>query len=341
MRTIQFNFNNEVDVLILNQNVETGQITVPENPNMPTFESIESFAEYYALARTVKAENLKNWTLVENGDMYTYSLRAGTAGIASQDIIEALNEAIDEAGAEGEFHVLVIEAFRNRVKRAEDLVQALTNDENGALAQSVYDKLNAVGALAEAEVDNRSQLEVALDEAMENYGTIALFAHALNLPLDSEKAAIVHAAGLAEVHAAYLLSNAISNLEATTGVSDIILLSALVTQSAVGILDADTVKRVKATASFAGQTSVNIRTIKVGARFVQDSASYVALDSLTEDNVRTVDGKPVIFVFDHSIDAVVEAELVARRAEEAEREAAYAAAYAAAYDEDDSDEYWG
>lgn len=335
MRTIQFNFNNEVDVLILNQNVETGQVTVPGNPNMPTFETIESFAEYYALARTVKAENLKNWVLIENGDMYTYSLRAGTAGIASQDIIETLNEAIDEAGAEGEFHVLVIEAFRNRVKRAEDLVQALTDDENGLLAQSVYDKLNAVGALTEAEVDNRSYLEVVLDEAMETYGTVALFAYALNLPLDAPKAAIIHAAGLAEVDATCLLSNVIRNLEATTGVRDYILLSALVTQSAVGIVDADTVKRVKATASFAGQTSVNIRTIKVGARFVKDSASYVALDSLTEDNVRTVDGKPVIFVFDHSVDAVVEAELIARRAEEAEREAAYAAAY----DEDYSDEY--
>lgn len=81
MRRIQFNFNNESNILELEQNTETNEVTLRIGEDEQTFDSIEQFAEYYAVARNVKTDNLKNWVLLEEGDIYSYVLQVGTAGV--------------------------------------------------------------------------------------------------------------------------------------------------------------------------------------------------------------------------------------------------------------------
>ena len=42
---------------------------------------MQELAENYAIARNVATDNLKNWTLVEDGDTFSFVLRAATAGV--------------------------------------------------------------------------------------------------------------------------------------------------------------------------------------------------------------------------------------------------------------------
>lgn len=84
-----FNFNNEVDTVPVEVNETTKEVTF----NGVTFASMQEFAEFYAQARDVKPEYLKNWVLVENGDTYSFVLRAATAGTSAVDIAIALRAA--------------------------------------------------------------------------------------------------------------------------------------------------------------------------------------------------------------------------------------------------------
>ena len=82
----RFNFNNEQDTTPITVDEVTKAVTF----NGVEFASVQEFAEFYALARD---ENLKNWVLVENGDTYSFVLRAATAGHDASEIAIALRAA--------------------------------------------------------------------------------------------------------------------------------------------------------------------------------------------------------------------------------------------------------
>ena len=63
-----FNFNNEQVITPIDVDTVTGEVTFELDGESTTFESVQEFAEFYADTRNVKPENLKNWTLVEDGD---------------------------------------------------------------------------------------------------------------------------------------------------------------------------------------------------------------------------------------------------------------------------------
>lgn len=75
-----FNFHNEENLTEIDVS-EEGVVTLTLGDQTEQFDSIDKFAEFYAVARNVKPENLKNWKLIEDGDTYSYILKAGTAGL--------------------------------------------------------------------------------------------------------------------------------------------------------------------------------------------------------------------------------------------------------------------
>lgn len=89
MSTKYFNFNNEADQVAIEVNDETGVVTIMNTD----FESVQAFAEFYALNRDVRADNLKNWVLVEDGSRVSFVLRAGTAGADFSDLVASLRAA--------------------------------------------------------------------------------------------------------------------------------------------------------------------------------------------------------------------------------------------------------
>lgn len=74
-----FNFNHEVSLLPFTQN-EDGRVFVEQQGQTFEFDDIQSLAQHYATARNVSPENLKNWTLVQDGDTYSYVMKAATGG---------------------------------------------------------------------------------------------------------------------------------------------------------------------------------------------------------------------------------------------------------------------
>lgn len=90
-----FNFNNEQDLIPVDVD-EDGKVTINVDGTDAEFDSAEDFAENYAVARNVLPENLKNWTLIEDGDQISFVLEAGTAGAISKDeMTQIVKNAID------------------------------------------------------------------------------------------------------------------------------------------------------------------------------------------------------------------------------------------------------
>lgn len=75
-----FNFNNEEYILPIDL-AEDGTVTMQTNGQEIRFATVQELAENYAIARNVATDNLKNWTLVEDGDTFSFVLRAATAGV--------------------------------------------------------------------------------------------------------------------------------------------------------------------------------------------------------------------------------------------------------------------
>lgn len=75
-----FNFNNEEYQLPI-EVTEDGRVTVEINNAPVEFANVTELAHAYAVARNVSPDNLKNWTLVEDGETYSFVLRAATAGV--------------------------------------------------------------------------------------------------------------------------------------------------------------------------------------------------------------------------------------------------------------------
>lgn len=321
-KVVQFNFNNEADILELRMNEETGEVTIPAQEDL-VFESMDKFAEYYAMARNVSADRLKNWVLTNDGNVYTYSLRAATAGVSAYDIREELENAIQVASDDMNLHPLEVVSFRNEIMNAHDVVDALASVSNRELSRAVYDHLEEAGALTEEEYDELTPVKEYMDEVFEKIGSYAVFAHTLNMDLNASKDDIVARVRASEIEAYDFINMvnervSLDSQRANASPYKPELLSALLLQAPVGVEDEAAVRKIRVTAQFARRDKVNIRTVYVGARYVKDTAEFVSVDDLSSENVRTIDGNPVVFSFDTAIDAEVEAELTAA-AEEAEQ----------------------
>ena len=317
-KTVQFNFNNEADILELRMDEETGEVTIPSQDGL-SFESMEKFAEYYAIARNVAADRLKNWVLTSDGSVYTFSLRAATAGVSAYDIRAELIDAIN-ASAEG-VHPLDVVSFRQEVENTNDIVDALANASNRELARDVYNVLDEAGLLTEEVYDEYDVVEEFMDEVNDKIGSYAIFAHTLNMNLASTKEAILDRIRASEIDPYDFIDQhnqrvALDSERANVSPYKPELLTALLLQEAVGVEGDDIVQKVRVAAQFARREKVNIRTIKVGRRYVKDTAEYVSVGSLTGESVRSVNGAPVIYTFDASVDQEVEAELASIDEEE-------------------------
>lgn len=318
MKTVYFNFNNEVDVIELNMNEETGAITVPGQEGLE-FDSIDAFAGQYAQARDVHPNNLKNWSLTANGDTYVFALRAATGGISSEDINFTIDKVLGDLS--DDYHVLEIRAMREYLHGQADVIGALTNYEDRELSMAVYDALEAEDAfdVEEEEIDERSDIEILLDEALETVGSLVLYAKALNLPVDSDKSVIIEEADLLDLTSYeldYRMSGVATTLQASTGVYNFTILSAFVTQKPEGVVDEDVGDQLDAITTFAGRDTINIKVIRVGKQFVKETNKRVSMSNLEGKDIRLVEGAPAIFEFSDDVDTEVKDEMRARREEE-------------------------
>lgn len=347
MRVCQFNFNNEVDTFEIHVDEETKRVTVPgsNGETMAAYDSIEQLAEMYALARDVKPENLKNWVLLENGDVYSFVLRAGTAGLTVSEAEEQLEQIFDNLG--NSFRPYDIARAKQEILADgdADVEQALISCSMVDVAREVYDAMAAAQAGTEVavaegqeEADDRSELEVYIDGVESIPGAIGFLATIAGLPATTAKEDVV-----AALQASYVLSNvdtlktmfnntidsAIENGIGVNNASDAIL---VITQTASGEQDEELTNRLVNTARMAGRNKVNITVLVVGHAHIRHTAELIAVDELAGIEIFVKDNTPYIVRFSETVDAELEAE---RDAAEAER----AAAEADAYDDYEDDEY--
>ena len=220
MKRCQFNFNNEVDAFEILVDEETGRVEVRGEGEqlLAEYDSVQQMAEIYAQARDVKPENLKNWVLLQNGNVYSFVLRAGTAGVNVADVEEQLEAAID--GLAGKYHALSIARAKEQILAdgTVDLTEALVHCTEAEIARDIYDVMfptegtteetTEVAPVEPEEVDTRSDLEKYVDD-MENVpGAIGFFATLVGLGVGATKKEV-----LAQLTASYVLSN-VSSLRA-------------------------------------------------------------------------------------------------------------------------------
>ena len=124
--TKYFNFNNEQALTQVEQH-EDGTVTFAIGDAHESFDSLQEFAEFYALARNVLPENLKNWVLIEDGNQFAFVLRASTGAVTDAEI-EAITRALFAAGrTPSEVGVILAEILENANGRDED-VEGVTED---------------------------------------------------------------------------------------------------------------------------------------------------------------------------------------------------------------------
>lgn len=319
MKVCQFNFNNEVDSFEIHVE-DDGKVTVPgENgQTMAEYESVEQLAEIYAQARDVKPENLKNWVLLENGNVYSYVLRAGTAGVDISEVEEQLEEVFENL--EGEHHPLNIARAKEQIMsdKTADLTEALVHCTETDVARDVYDAMKRIFDEDEAEEpeeeDTRSELEKYLDMVEETPGGISLIAFVAGLPVDVEKAALLEAlqenrilSNVGNLRAIYgnTISEAMDNGIGVVTVADAIT---VITQTAVGEKDDDAKNRLAFTANMAGRDKVNISVDIVGTKHIRHTAELVPVSELEDVELFVRDNVPYIVRFSDTIDEEIEAE---------------------------------
>lgn len=111
MATKYFNFNNEQGLFPIEVD-DAGRVRITVDGASADFDSVQEFAENYAVARNVLAENLKNWELLfdKNKDVYSFILKAGTAGVD----IDAYFKALSDQGVSPEDFAKAISETANR-----------------------------------------------------------------------------------------------------------------------------------------------------------------------------------------------------------------------------------
>lgn len=139
MSTKYFNFNNEADLTQIELNDETGAVQFELDGQVATFETVQEFAEFYAIARNVVPENLKNWTLTEDGTHIAFVLRAGTAGLEA-DEITALVTGLRAAGmTPAEIGAAVASAQNIQATQAVRPEQVTQIDTQECVSNVIYD----------------------------------------------------------------------------------------------------------------------------------------------------------------------------------------------------------
>lgn len=332
MKICQFNFNNEVDTFEIHVDEETGVVTIPGEggTTMAEYDSVQQLAENYALARDVKPENLKNWTLLENGNVYSFVLRAGTAGVDVSEVEEKLDQVF--TSLEGRYHPLNIARAKEQVMSdgMADLTEALVHCTETDIARDVYDAMSAeingteAATVAEEEVDERTELQKYIDDMESVPGAIGFLATLAQLPIESTKEEVYEA-----LNASYVLSN-VSSLRALynnaindainegIGVNNAADALTVITQTVAGTKD-DTVKaRMSQAARMAGRDKVNVSVDIVGQNHIKHTAELVALADLAGMDLYVRDNVPFVVRFDAEIDAQLEAEQTAQAAQAAE-----------------------
>ena len=141
MSTKYFNFNNEADLTPIEVNDETGVVEFTLDGQVATFDSVQEFAEFYALARNVVPDNLKNWTLTEDGNHVAFVLRAGTAGLDYNEIttlvtgLHAAGMSLEEIGRV----IASTQANKDKGKDGEKILRA--NSSNTVFIKSTDEEL--------------------------------------------------------------------------------------------------------------------------------------------------------------------------------------------------------
>lgn len=139
-----FNFNNEEYVLTIDVR-EDGSVTFVANGQPMRFDSVLDLAHNYAIARNVASDNLKNWVLVEDGDFYSFVLRAATAGadffsspLESRRVLTTYGDDEDEyEDEEYEEDVLTINDLS--YEELEVLKYVQETDDYEELSDAIYD----------------------------------------------------------------------------------------------------------------------------------------------------------------------------------------------------------
>lgn len=357
MRTLQFNFNNDVNTFTIYEE-EDGTIRVPlPGGDEATYANRQQFAEMYAQARDVTPDNLKNWKLVENGDVLSFILRAGTAGVSAAEIQEQMDQVFGELRTEGAFHPLDVERVRQEVAGSRDVMQALVGSANLDVARVVYDRLNAMGAFTEPEqepeeVDERSEMEKYLDSVLEQDRTLAFFAQLFRLEGNASREQVVEALHASTIpYTVAMLSDlyedAIRSARAN-GINVTTRMEALLVVGQEGPdPDEDAKRKLLTAATLAGRDKVNVTSYTVGHSHIRKSATLMRLEELDAIDVFMSGNTPIVVSFDPAVDEELE-----REREEAEAEAnagnhgydTYDDDYDEDYDEDydgDDDDYDG
>ena len=329
MRHLRFNFNNEVDSFEIIQE-DDGMIRVP----MPggdeiTYDNLQQFAEFYAQSRDVKPEYLKNWTLVENGDVVSFVLRAGTAGVSANEVTESLDQVFREMREEGNFHPLDIERVRQAVYGANDLMGALALSDRQELAQAIYDRLDQMGVFTEPEPepepepDTRSDMERYLDDVLERDKTLAFFGMMLNIGPRAEKDEILaelenstipyNVGSLSELYENAIRSARENGIHVDDRFDAILVMSQSIP---VEEGNTDQAKLVNS-ARMAGRDFLNVVKYIVGHRHIRKDATILSLDDLNGTELVMKGNVPITVTYDQTVDEELERE---RAEEEAARQ---------------------
>lgn len=326
MKVCQFNFNNEVNTFTIHVEDEgenKGKVTVPgENGTvLAEYDSVEQLAEIYAQARDVKPENLKNWVLLQHGDVYSFVLRAGTAGVNVSEVEEQLENVLTSLG--GTHHALSIARAREQIMAdgTVDLVDALVHCSETEVARDVYDAMSAVingtEAVEEAveeEVDNRSDLEKYIDSMEEVPGALNFLAVIAGLTAGAEKAEVLEALNnsfaLSHVNSLKaVFDNAVNDaIQEGIGVRNSADALTVITQTAAGDKDENAKARLIAATRMAGRDKVNISVDIVGSKHIRHTAEIVPLDEVEVADLLVRDNVPYIVRFSDTIDEELEAE---------------------------------
>lgn len=347
MEKCLFNFNNEVDTFAI-EVYEDGHVVTPgENGPIAEYTSVEQMAEMYAQARDVKPENLKNWTLLKNGNVYSYVLRAGTAGVDVSDVEEQLEQVF--ADLEGSYHALSIARAKEQIMAdgTKDLTEVLVHCTETEIAKAVYDAMQKIFENAgEAEEDlpaedTRSELEKYIDNMEETPGALRLLAFVAGVPA-ANKAELLEAlqsnSALSNANTLDTIYNntvndAISNGIGVDNAADAIT---VITQVPVGEKDGEVKGRLVTAAKMARRDKVNVSVDIVGQNHIRHTAELVALNDLEGLDVFVRSNVPYVVRFSDTVDAELEAERDAAAAEDTAEESYED--YDADYDEDGEDE---
>lgn len=335
MKICQFNFNNEVNTFTIHVE-EDGRVSVPGENNeiLAEYDSIEQMAELYAQARDVKPENLKNWILLQNGNVYSFVLRAGTAGVNVSEVEGRLEEVF--ASLAGTYHPLNIARAKEQVMSdgTRDLTEVLVHCTETDIARDVYDAMSGsingtadVPAEApEEEVDTRTDLEKYVDSKFGNPGAVALIATMAGVDRSSDRDTIVAAldgnmvlSNVNVLKAAFdnMVSEAINNGIGVDSVDDALT---VITQTAAGQKDDALKSRLVNATRMAGRNGMNIRLDIAGHRHIRHTAELVPLDEIENADLLVCGSVPYIVRFSDTIDAELEAERDAAAQREADAE---------------------